>query len=147
MQVMPLEEVHAALTGERPKLQSWYNKLPKQAGSKQPDLTSWLSALDALNLFGSFSFPRTSDIVGDDRVHEVSHCRLSKQQAKLAFVFSQRSDASDTDQVNLDFHELTECIARCAIRTHAVRVHTRTRMRACVHAVRVCVHACVRACA
>ena len=113
--VMVLEEVQAALTGERAKLQSWFNKLPKPAGSKQPDVTSWLSALEALGLFGSFSFPRTSDIVGDDRVHEVSHCRLSTQQAKLAFVFSQRSDANDADQVHLDFHELTECIARCGV--------------------------------
>ena len=111
---MQLPEVQAALQEGRSRLQAWYATIPLDDNQKV-GITQWVSALQALNVIGTFTCTQGSDIVGDDRVGTEFKCRLSVPQAKAAFVNAQKETGGSVEDVSLDFDELLECIARCGV--------------------------------
>ena len=112
--VMQMPEVQASLAEGRPRLQAWYATIPLDDNQKV-GITQWVSALQALNVIGTFTCTQGSDIVGDDRVGTEFKCRLSVPQAKAAFVNAQKETGGAVDDTTLDFDELLECIARCGV--------------------------------
>ena len=120
-EVLSCKDVQSALAASKNKLQTWFLGLKRDANRKV-GLPQWLHTLHGVHAFGTFTFAQGSDIVGDDRAGTQTTCRLSEQQAKLAFLFSQRDSSSKTgglgaaiEDVTLDVDELHEALARCGV--------------------------------
>jgi len=116
--------VRAVIDAERDRLQAWYDKIPLDDSGKVGTI-QWTQVLKSLNVLGTFSCARGSDVVGDDRIGTEFKCRLSEPQAKAAFVNSQKEGTGGTSiDVALDFDEMLECIARCGVdKYRAVSAH------------------------
>ena len=118
-EVMGLPGVTMSLYERKSRLQKWFDELATTDlvanGEPCMSMDSWIGALEKLQGLGTYQVERTSDIVGDERAGEILRCRLSLPRAKAAFVCAQREKGDGGADVTLDFDELQECIARCAI--------------------------------
>lgn len=111
-EILTQSVVKAVLDEERERLLQWFVKCNGE--SDQMGLTAWMEALRTINLLGSFTCYRGSDVVGDERVGTEFKCRLSEAQARAAFVDSMREQGRGVEG-GLDFEEIVECIARCGV--------------------------------
>ena len=118
-EIMPLPAVTMALYERKARMRSWFDGLATtdlvSNGEPCISMDTWIGTLEKLQSVGTYVAERTSTMVGDERAGEVLRCRLSLPQAKNAFVCAQRVKGEDGADVTLDFEELQECIARCAV--------------------------------
>jgi len=113
VEIMTQSAVKAVIEQDRERLQQWYEKIPLDELSRVT-VSQWIITLKALNVLGTFTSVRGSDVVGDSRIGTEFKCRLSEPQAKAAFVNAQK-ETSNTVDVALDFEEMLECVARCGV--------------------------------
>ena len=113
--VMALPDVQYEFEKARPRLHTWFGGVQRDE-KRKVGLAQWLATLKQLNVLGTFTSSRESDIVGDDRAGVDFKCRLSVPHAKAAFVLAQTGDMEEREEAtSLDFDELLECIARCGV--------------------------------
>ena len=118
-ETMTLPGVTMALYERRARLQQWFDRVASidlvTNGDPCISMEAWLAELETLQGIGTFEAQRVSDIVGDEREGELLRARLSLPQAKNAFVCAQRETGESGADITLDFDELLEAIARCAV--------------------------------
>ena len=83
-------------------------------------MEQWVKILQKLNTIGTFECTQGSDVTGDPDIGTKYQCRLSVPQAKQAFMKAQGQQGDSPDAALLEFSEMEECIARCAVDKYAL---------------------------
>ena len=110
-------EVQKAISEHKSKLQSWWENLPfdPKVATDKLGMEQWVKILQKLNTIGTFECTQGSDVTGDPDIGTKYQCRLSVPQAKQAFMKAQGQQGDSPDAALLEFSEMEECIARCAV--------------------------------